>query len=206
MFCPGIPGAGKTFLAAAVIEHLQEIYRHSPEVGIAFGYCTFLSGHQDDQKAEDFIACLLRQLAGQLDAIPEAITQLYERKSRKLQDLIEALCSVAELYYRRIFIIIDALDEWEVYERGCSEFLSALMKFQSKSKSNLLATSRPGIANITGIFQGHPTLEILAHQEDLRVYLAGHVGRVGNLSTVIDDVPCLHEEIVNSIATAADGM
>ena len=41
LFCPGIPGAGKTMLTSLVVHSLQEMFGHDASVGIAYVYCNF---------------------------------------------------------------------------------------------------------------------------------------------------------------------
>ncbi|EAQ88564.1 hypothetical protein CHGG_05183 [Chaetomium globosum CBS 148.51] len=61
LFCPGIPGAGKTLITAIVINHLQSRFRDDQSTGIAYIYCNFQ--RQDGQKPEDLLAqFLLAQL------------------------------------------------------------------------------------------------------------------------------------------------
>jgi Cdc6-like AAA superfamily ATPase len=38
LFCPGIPGAGKTMMTSTVVEHLQTRFRNDSSVGIAYIY------------------------------------------------------------------------------------------------------------------------------------------------------------------------
>jgi hypothetical protein len=57
LFCPGIPGAGKTILTAVVIHDLTTQFSDDPTIGIAYIYCNFRQ--QDDQKLDDLLASLL---------------------------------------------------------------------------------------------------------------------------------------------------
>ncbi|KAK0609915.1 hypothetical protein B0T17DRAFT_545521 [Bombardia bombarda] len=41
LFCPGIPGAGKTMLTANVIDFLQTKFSNQDDVRIAFLYCNY---------------------------------------------------------------------------------------------------------------------------------------------------------------------
>lgn len=41
LFCPGFPGAGKTIIAAIVIDQLLAKFQHDPHTGIAYIYCNF---------------------------------------------------------------------------------------------------------------------------------------------------------------------
>lgn len=48
LFCPGIPGAGKTILTSIVVGDICERYRYDPTVRVAYLYCNFR--RQDEQK------------------------------------------------------------------------------------------------------------------------------------------------------------
>ena len=60
LFCPGIPGAGKTILTSIVVDDLTTRFSNDPSVGIAYVYCNFR--RRDEQKAEELFASLLKQL------------------------------------------------------------------------------------------------------------------------------------------------
>ncbi|KAH8598550.1 hypothetical protein B0O99DRAFT_44493 [Bisporella sp. PMI_857] len=60
LFCPGIPGAGKTILTAIVINNLSIRFANE-NVGLAYVYCNFK--RQDEQRIDDFLANLLKQLS-----------------------------------------------------------------------------------------------------------------------------------------------
>jgi hypothetical protein len=53
LFCPGIPGAGKTILTSIVVDDLHARFRDDAHVGIAYLYLNFR--RQADQKVEDQI-------------------------------------------------------------------------------------------------------------------------------------------------------
>src|SRR4051812_15093336 len=41
LFCPGIPGAGKTILTSIVIDDLMTQFSNNSTIGIAYIYCNF---------------------------------------------------------------------------------------------------------------------------------------------------------------------
>lgn len=61
LFCPGIPGAGKTILSLIVVDDLESRFTKGPKTGIAYIYCTFKG--QDEQKIDELLASVLKQLA-----------------------------------------------------------------------------------------------------------------------------------------------
>ncbi|KAG9505106.1 hypothetical protein J7337_002072 [Fusarium musae] len=85
LYCPGIPGAGKTILTSLIINHLQNQYQ--PEnVGVAYIYCNF--SRQGDQTPKALLASLLRQTIQRKGQIDTQVTRLYETRdyiARSLQ-------------------------------------------------------------------------------------------------------------------------
>ena len=41
LFCPGMPGAGKTIITSIVVHHLYNIFKNDPAISIAYLYCNF---------------------------------------------------------------------------------------------------------------------------------------------------------------------
>ncbi|KAH7012983.1 nucleoside phosphorylase domain-containing protein [Ilyonectria destructans] len=81
LFCPGIPGAGKTILTSIVIDHLSTRFPKGSNVGIAYLYCNFRRQHE--QTIEHFLASLLKQLVQELSSIPKGVKRLYDRHKDK---------------------------------------------------------------------------------------------------------------------------
>jgi len=78
LFCPGMPGAGKTMITSIVVDYLDERYQSDASVGIAYLYCNFRR-HQE-QKPADLLTGLLKQLIQQQTSIPEKVKSIYERQ------------------------------------------------------------------------------------------------------------------------------
>lgn len=81
LFCPGIPGAGKTILTAVVIDNLATRFADDPTIGVAYVYCNFQRQHE--QKAEDLLASLLKQLTQGLSFLPNSVKSLYNKHQVK---------------------------------------------------------------------------------------------------------------------------
>jgi len=202
LFCPGIPGAGKTMITAIVVEHLQTKFRDDPSIGIAYLYCNFR--RQQEQNAADLLASLLKQLIQRRPSVPGDVTSLYKRHNNErthpsFDEILKVLHSVA-VDYSRTFIIIDALDECQVSDR--ERFLSEIFNLQAKTGASLFATSR-FIPEIAKRFGGSISLEIRANDGDVKRYLGGKMSRLRQF--VLRD-STLQEEIKTEITKAADGM
>jgi hypothetical protein len=203
LFCPGIPGAGKTISSSIVIEDLYTKFQNNPTVGIVYAYCNFRRQHE--QKPVDLFASLLKQLIQGLPSIPQSIQRLYEEHQQKrtrllFDEILQALQSVAA-DYSKTFIIIDALDECR--EGGQKRFLAELLNLQARIAANLFVTSR-FIPEIEKEFKGRSTqLEIRASDEDLKSYIDGHML---NLPSFVSRNENLRKEIESAIIRAVDGM
>ena len=133
----GIPGAGKTVLCSTIIENIQS--RCSPDDACLYFYFDF--GNPLKQAVINMLYSFLTQLSSSM--IPTEVRQLYERcnnggQEANITQLIETILSIAS-HGRRLFIIIDALDE----SSDRKTLLKVIkMILQSNSEINLLMTSR----------------------------------------------------------------
>jgi Cdc6-like AAA superfamily ATPase len=204
LFCPGIPGAGKTILTSIVVKELTTRFSNDSTIGIAYIYFNFR--RQDEQKIDDLLASLLKQLAEGQPFLPVTVKDLYNRHITKrtrpsLEEISASLQAVATSY-SRVFIIIDALDECQA-SCGCREtFLSEMFGLQTKTRANLFITSR-FIPDITKRFNGGLRLEIRASNQDVQRYLDSHLSQLpGCVLRSLD----LQDEIKTDIIKAVDGM
>ncbi|CAH0055577.1 unnamed protein product [Clonostachys solani] len=199
LFCKGIPGAGKTIIAATVIKKLMNEFQNNHEIGIA--YIFLVSGGTRSKSRKTFFGQL-----SSLPSLPEPVRALYknhkEENTRPLvNDLIKAVQGVAALY-SRVFIVFDALDECRSLD-GCREQLFAhLFVIQSKVQANVFTTSRP-IQDIEAKFQNSLSLEIHATDEDIQRYLTSQIYKLPSFVTHNSD---LQNKIKIRITQAVDGM
>jgi hypothetical protein len=199
LFCPGIPGAGKTMLTSIIIKEIQTRFWNDRDITVAYLYCNF--NRQDEQKLDDLLASLLKQLA---QSRPQNVKSLYDQHKDKrtrpsVSEFSTALQSVAASY-SRVFILVDALDECH---NDCrTELLSVISDLQAKHGINLFATSRL-IPEITEKFQQDLRLEIRASQQDVQRYVDGHISK---LPSFVRRNSALQKEIGTKISEAIDGM
>jgi predicted ATPase len=205
LFCPGIPGAGKTMITSIAVEHLQTEFRDDPSVSIAYLYCNYR--RQEEQKPIDLLASLLKQLIQRRTSVPKNVVDIHKRHNNErtrpsFGEISEILHSVIA-DYSRIFIIIDALDELRISDGGRRRFLAELFNFQARAGANFLATSR-FIPEIEKEFAGRGTkLEIRASTDDLQTYLHGHMLK---LPSFVSHSADLQSEIKAAIIKTVDGM
>lgn len=204
LFCPGIPGAGKTIITSIVIEELGVRFQNDINVGIAYLYCDFRRTHE--QKAEDLLTSLLKQFVQEQPCIPDSVKFLHNRhKDKRTRPLLEEISKVLHSVtatYSRAFIVVDALDECQAADGCRTRLLSEIFKLQARNGANIFATSR-FIPEIVEEFKGGISLEIRASSEDVRTYLDG---RMSQLPGFVARSPELQEEIMSKIDKTVDGM
>ncbi|KAF5689763.1 ankyrin repeat protein [Fusarium circinatum] len=208
LFCPGIPGAGKTILASTVIDYIESTSKDDLSIGLAYIYCNFQ--RYDLQNPDELLSILLKQLVAKLPSLPVDINSLYashkERQKRpERQDIFNALQNVVA-QHSKVYLIVDALDEYGPSGSSRESFLSLLRKLQRRHKINVLMTSRFDtriIAEIDNIFGNVIELEILGSTEDIARYVEHNLSI---LPSAIKGNKSLNEDIIKKISESAKGM
>ncbi|KAL6408433.1 ankyrin repeat-containing domain [Ilyonectria robusta] len=208
LFCPGIPGAGKTMMTAVVVDHLLSRPEFAEGVGIAYIYFNFRRA--EEQTLTHLIATLVKQLAQQDSCAAGELKSLYETHSPRgtqatADELLNVLHAIAALpSFSRLFVIVDALDECQSSGNLRAKILFVLCRLQQREKLNIFATSR-FIYEIRNTFTkaGAITVEIRASNEDIQAYLDSILS---TLPGCVRRSPQLQEEIKNTILEAVNGM
>jgi hypothetical protein len=205
LFCPGIPGAGKTTTLAVVIEQLQGYFAKDPTVLIGYHYCSYQ--HQG-QYLEHLLGGLLRTSLEHHNTIPESIRSLYARYKRTSKTLhkVEILEILDNIFsnYSRVYLLVDALDE-VVPPSNRTLFITTLFDFQSTRPISILLTSRAHIADIQRPLDNHGALEveIKASDDDVQRFLSDNMYR---LPSFVARKPELQERIIRLIPAVSSGM
>ena len=138
LWCPGIPGAGKTFLASIVFEHLKVTYQND-KVAVLIAYCGY--NEAKSQSIDNLVAALTKQIIQMQPDVSKELKELY--KSHHKTETFPPLAELVKAYQREIakfqkcFIIVDALDEI-LDENKRLQLLETLVN----GNANLLITSR----------------------------------------------------------------
>ncbi|KAF2809376.1 uncharacterized protein BDZ99DRAFT_531589, partial [Mytilinidion resinicola] len=170
------PGAGKTILCSAVIEHLRS-KQLSVDCAVIYYYFDFRNASR--QTYTSFLRSLICQICARTKAVPKPVVKLYDAcngaapGSEQLFGLLKDLLK-KEL---RAFLIIDALDECpesEGHER--KQVLAALVEIKALKASNLsvFVASRPEV-DIKQAMEEICDIDIDIHasltNEDIRLHI-----------------------------------
>jgi Cdc6-like AAA superfamily ATPase len=203
IFCPGIPGAGKTMITSIVTDHLWKTYQED-DIGVAYLYCNYK--RREEQKVVNLLAIILKQLIQRRPSVSDPVDALYKlhvpRGTRPSFDELYKSLDFVLRNYSRVFIIVDALDECTDLDGTRKTLLSKIRSLQAHTDIRLLVTSRP-ISSVTQMFEDGLRLEIRASDEDVKRYLEGEMSRQ-SLPVLRD--PDLRQIITKSIVEAVDGM
>ncbi|KAL7951964.1 ankyrin repeat-containing domain protein [Trichoderma barbatum] len=188
LFCPGIPGAGKTFQTAILVDHLINRF-----------------DRQDIQKPEQVIASLIKQLTQKHESLLEMMVEFHakhmKRASRPLfQGLVTLFNAIIPLL-SRAYIIIDALDECDDNDYGRTKLLNTLFAAKKVGLS-IYATSRE-IDIIEQRFKGDLSRQIRPSTHDIFSFLDA---RMSQLPEFVQKSIALQDEIKQSIESAMEGM
>jgi hypothetical protein len=131
-------------ITSNVVDYLNTKFENDSGVAVAYIYCNYQL--QQTQKPEDLFSCLLTQLAQEQPTLPKDVKDLYERHRTKgtrpsLDEIVKVLYSTIQLY-SRVFIIIDALDEYHLSNKGQNRLLSEVLSLRVLAPVNLFTTSR----------------------------------------------------------------
>jgi hypothetical protein len=207
LFCPGMPGAGKTMMAAMAIDHLSRTILNDTN-GVAYIYCSYKM--RVVQSTTILLAAILRQLVQAQRSIPEPVLRLHEHHSRRgtrpsLEEIFSTLQSILR-NYSSVYLVVDALDE--CLDKDCthSQLLARVRDLQKEANLDLMVTSRfiPEIEEeIEEKFKQATRLEVRASDEDVKRFVMGQIYRLPKCIRRDDELQSL---VQDRIVEAADGM
>jgi hypothetical protein len=202
LFCPGIPGAGKTIMAATTIDYLRRTLP-SNTIGVAYIYCNYNA--KADQNTTSLLAAILKQLVRARPSIAEPVTRLYDRHADQtrlsLKEILSALQSILT-NYSSVYIVVDALDECQEEDGTRRQLLAKLRDLQRKADMRLMVTSR-FIPDIENEFRLALKLEVRASDEDVKRFVISQMYR---LPKCIQHDTELRRFVQDKIVEAVDGM
>lgn len=146
LWCPGILGAGKTYLSAIVSNHLRKHY-HDQNVVVLNLFVGYTD--RESRSLTFLIAALLKQVIQRQpdlarDVLENHSIHFLKKTFPKLEDLTHLLRK-ALCIFQRSFIVIDALDEVEEPDR------LRLLELLSCNDVAIMVTSRP-IPTVSELF------------------------------------------------------
>ncbi|KFY89741.1 hypothetical protein V500_05530 [Pseudogymnoascus sp. VKM F-4518 (FW-2643)] len=203
LFCPGIPGAGKTIISGTVVDHLHATI-HNQSIGVAYIFCNYKV--QSVQNTLSLLSAILKQLVQAQPSAAEAANSLYElHSSRGTMATVDEILNTLRITlksFSTVYIVVDALDECSDEHRTPLRLLEKLRDLQNEGDIRLMVTSR-FIPDIQEVFKSAPKLEVRASPQDVTKFVKGQIPR---LNKCVQRDNELQGEIEEQIVKAVDGM
>ncbi|KAK9772020.1 putative Ankyrin repeat protein [Seiridium cardinale] len=202
----GIPGAGKTVLAASIIE--AALGRSSEKIAVGFFFCDYKD--ETTHVTANVLGALVSQLAIQSDAAYALLAQYYQdlhpsrglARSPTVDGLQDLLTDIAKLF-DHTFLIVDGLDECGKHTDDVVDALEACAQVDKVSTA-LLSRDENNIRNC--LDNDFENIEISAHDEDITEYVTSEIEeRIRTKRIRIRD-PSLKGEILHRLVDGASGM
>ncbi|KAF1997424.1 hypothetical protein P154DRAFT_470891 [Amniculicola lignicola CBS 123094] len=203
LLCVGMPGAGKTMLAAIAIEHLG-LKTDLEKAGVAYVFCNYKDQTGDGRM--DPLAAMLKQLVQNKPSSAAPLLELHSLHHKhntrpSEEDITKTLQQVLKAY-TSAYVVLDALDEYPAKDRKRDRLLARIFELQRCSDLQLVITSRP-IPEVIDSFGGTPKVEVRASHADIRLFAAE---RTGNLPKSAKRDAKFVDWVLNTVVGAVDGM
>jgi Cdc6-like AAA superfamily ATPase len=176
LFCPGIPGAGKTMVAAIAVNQLLDSAQ-TGAYGVAYVYCNYKS--QAEQDTVSILAAIVKQLVQSRPSTLGLVEKLHEKHAGRgtqpsLNDIYSTLRDILA-QYPYVHIVVDALDECQNETRR--QLCAKLLDLQKGADIRLMVTSR-FVPDVEDAFRLALRLEVEAINEDVKQFVAGQIHRL----------------------------
>ncbi|KAF4332836.1 ankyrin repeat [Fusarium beomiforme] len=211
IWCSGIPGAGKSVIAGAIIDECLQRLLSSPSTAICYFFCTY-------RNPETILPChilstLCSQLALQHESAYDILETYHEELhpphqlpgEMKLPRLIKMLHEMCRVF-SRVYLIVDGLDECGDNTRDVVDSLSKVSLGAANKNINVAILSRDELPIRERIQQDFHWIEIEAHIEDIQLYVASEMDRLINEKELRLKDLSLKDEIVTKLVKGAKGM
>lgn len=172
IFCPGLPGAGKTVMASIVKSYLDEKTMGSNDLSavLYFNY----KRHLEDHGHQTLLLAVLAQFLSWSEKVPDHLQRMYNKKPRdplRMDDIISILESLVQSS-QKSFLIMDALDEYYDDDGARSRFLHLIQRLQASGNLRIMMTARPHLSDDPALSKwSDATVQITASDDDLHTYL-----------------------------------
>ena len=170
-------------------------------------YCDYPT--YKELSAVDLIAWILKQALVGLGRIPEKVDWKFEesevpgsgRMRPILLDVVDMLGTVLASFVERVFICIDALDEFPPPQRP--DLLRSLAKLTRLSETRLFLTGRQQIQCDKHLGEGAQTISITTRDEEIEAYIAHRLAQDENPDEMNTE---LRTEIMKDLPHKVSGM
>jgi hypothetical protein len=210
LWCSGIPGGGKSVLAASIIEECLQRNGNDPDKAVAYFFCTYRELPSQDPCPILSSVCMQLALQNEeaFEILQEAHDELYnsylhtQPTSERLAEVLQRISAC----FNRVYLIIDGLDECGDHTEASVMSLAQIAASQKDDVINMALLSRDEVVIRQIIEEDFEHIEIEARTEDVQLYVASELSqRVIKRRLRIRD-PTLKDLIMTRLIEGAKGM
>lgn len=165
--------------------------------GVAYMYLN------DRQDTISVVKSLVVQLCYQLPRLPKEVESFYDEGGRLTLGEIYEILLTTLASFPRVFLVFDALDEFQHKER---EQLLPLVKKMNKDGFRVFVTSRPHPKDIMRSFSQVAKIAISANGEDIRSFIEGKFHVDPDSKDLVEKAGYSIRKIVLELTDCAQGM
>ncbi|KAK4452241.1 ankyrin repeat-containing domain protein [Podospora aff. communis PSN243] len=201
LWCSGLPGAGKTTLAAMVVDWISSRHIQDQQAVVGYLYCNYKeAGHQTP---EAMLGSLLRQVILHRGCLPKDLEDASTTANPPDLEMLSRVLAQEAEGHSKIFFVIDALDECSDSNMERTTLLGELEILPANFR--ILVTSRHTRTMAENL--RHAThIDISATADDVQRYVMTRVKKdLSAIPRLLSD-KCLVEEIANAIVAKSEGM
>ncbi|KAM5343515.1 hypothetical protein ACJ41O_012052 [Fusarium nematophilum] len=211
IWCSGIPGAGKSVLAAAIIEECLTRNGPNPGPAVAYFFCTYRDPRTQDPAT--ILSSLCAQLASQNKDAFRILKGYYDelRSNRhfpadpSVARLIEVVQDM-RTSFTQVYLVVDGLDECGDHVETSVEILVDLASSSNDDTINLALLSRDETPIRERVDPGFRNIEIEAHTDDVQHYVTTELDqRISSKKLRLRDLG-LKDQIMTRLVSGAKGM
>lgn len=211
LWLSGIPGAGKSVLAGAMVDECLKISTLVPEIATAYFFCIYRDN--ETHEPENIMSSIVAQLARQNEAAFSVAQKCYQElmeddhlpgnpSINKLRTAIRDQTRV----FDKVFIVVDGLDECGGHVERTTRMLASLCNDKSAKTMCLALLSRDEIMIRQHLQGAFDYIEIEAHTGDIQQYVATELEERIGLGKLRVRNMSLKDEILEALVTGAKGM
>jgi hypothetical protein len=202
---PDIPNLAHDIGSSVVINYLLERIADEEKTGLAFIYFN----HKEKIPPVGVLGSILKYLAQQRTKLSKEVRDLYQKHiDRETSPTLTDLSTLLQLEsgrFSKIFVVVDALDEWWMDDSEGAQLFSELQKLGLRLM--LMITGRPHVNSIiTSNFEHLVQVDIWARDADIRKFVEAQIGSQQRLMKYTNQDHELGNLICNTIIDKAKGM
>jgi hypothetical protein len=189
-----------------VIDDLSNYHSKASRNNVGVAHIYFNYKEQASQGLSNIFGSLIKQLCQQLPQVPKSLPHLEnvtkDGRTPSQEELFIALTETSKAFVQT-FIVFDALDECD--RQNQRQTLLPMIHRMGEAGFCLFMTSRRYADDIEDSFGNTPSIEIIAHDDDIKSYIHDKIEADPPAKRRIQEAG-LYDKVISHLVRAAGGM